>query len=252
MDDIKLSDKNEKELETNIGGDDVGIELGIEKCAMLIMRSGKRQMTDGIELPNQERIRKLGEKETYKYNYHRTTNHIGSLFPWLGLLRSRDIVNKVKLATVVEGDRKAPFSIATAPRCRGGRYSFLWIDTYLIMLSVKQGGIKYHFKSLWGYSTWDWTPVSRANVEHSTHKANEPVLLKYCKTFESLLFFFGFSRKTLGWKSWMSATMVLVPKVLLQCQMHWFLTRICKNWIFHTTVSQMNASLSYAAVLIKM
>ena len=29
-----------------------------------------------------------------------------------------------KLATIVEGDLKAPFSIATTPRCRGGRYSF--------------------------------------------------------------------------------------------------------------------------------
>ena len=29
---------------------------------------------------------------------------------------------KVKLATIVEGDPKAPFSIATTPRCRGGRY----------------------------------------------------------------------------------------------------------------------------------
>ena len=34
---------------------------------------------------------------------------------------------KVKLATVVEGGPKAPFSIATTPRCRGGRYSFPWI-----------------------------------------------------------------------------------------------------------------------------
>ena len=31
--------------------------------------------------------------------------------------------NKVKLATIVEGDPKAPFSIATTQRCRGGRYS---------------------------------------------------------------------------------------------------------------------------------
>ena len=28
------------------------------------------------------------------------------------------------MATVVEGDQKAPFSIATTPGCRGGRYSF--------------------------------------------------------------------------------------------------------------------------------
>ena len=32
-------------------------------------------------------------------------------------------IYKVKLATIVEGDPKAPFSIATTPRCRGGRYS---------------------------------------------------------------------------------------------------------------------------------
>ena len=30
-------------------------------------------------------------------------------------------------ATVVEGDQKAPFSIASTPRCRGGHYSFPWI-----------------------------------------------------------------------------------------------------------------------------
>ena len=28
------------------------------------------------------------------------------------------------------------------------------LDTYLIMLSVKQGGIKYHFLSLWYDSIW--------------------------------------------------------------------------------------------------
>ena len=32
--------------------------------------------------------------------------------------------SKVKLATIVEGNPKAPFSIATTPRCTGGRYYF--------------------------------------------------------------------------------------------------------------------------------
>ena len=59
----------------------------------------------------------------------------------------------VKLATIVEGDPKAPFSIATTLRCWGGRsptpqsskvFHFT-LDLYLIMLSVKQGEIKYHF-----------------------------------------------------------------------------------------------------------
>ena len=53
-------------------------------------------------------------------------------------------IKQVKLATVVEVNTKAPFPIATTPRCRGGFYFFLWIAP-LIMLSVKQGGVKYHF-----------------------------------------------------------------------------------------------------------
>ena len=36
-------------------------------------------------------------------------------------------VNLVKLATVVEVSQKAPFPIATTPRCRGGHCSFPWI-----------------------------------------------------------------------------------------------------------------------------
>ena len=70
------------------------------------------------------------------------------------------IIKKVKFATIVEGNPKAPFSIATTPMCRGGRYSFpgllyFTLDPYLIMLSAKQGSIKYHFLSLWYDSTWD-------------------------------------------------------------------------------------------------
>ena len=32
-----------------------------------------------------------------------------------------------KLVTIVEGDPKAPFSIATTTRCKEGLYSFPWI-----------------------------------------------------------------------------------------------------------------------------
>ena len=34
---------------------------------MLVMKSGKRHMTDGMELPNHDKIRTLGENETYEY-----------------------------------------------------------------------------------------------------------------------------------------------------------------------------------------
>ena len=36
-------------------------------------------------------------------------------------------ISKVKLAIVVEGDPKAPLSIATTPWCKEGRYSFSWV-----------------------------------------------------------------------------------------------------------------------------
>ena len=72
MDDIKLFAKNEKELETlihavRIYSHDIGIEFGIEKYAQLVIKSGKRYLRDGMELPNQDKSRTPGEKETYKY-----------------------------------------------------------------------------------------------------------------------------------------------------------------------------------------
>ena len=72
MDDIKLFAKNENELETLIQAvrmysQDIGMEFGIEKCAMLIMKRGKQHITERMELPNQEKMRTLGEKESHKY-----------------------------------------------------------------------------------------------------------------------------------------------------------------------------------------
>ena len=72
IDDIKLFANNEKELETliyavRIYTKDIGKGFGIEKCAMFVMKCGKRHLTDGMELPNHDKIRRFGEKETYKY-----------------------------------------------------------------------------------------------------------------------------------------------------------------------------------------
>ncbi len=43
------------------------MESGIEKCTILEMKSDKQHMTDGMELPNHDKMRTHGEKETYKY-----------------------------------------------------------------------------------------------------------------------------------------------------------------------------------------
>ena len=72
MDDIKLFAKNEKESKSliqiiRIYIQEIRMEFGIEECSILIIKSGKRKKMKGIELPNQERIRMLGEKKNYKY-----------------------------------------------------------------------------------------------------------------------------------------------------------------------------------------
>ena len=43
------------------------MEFGIETCAMLIMKEEKREATERIEQPNQERIRTLEEKVNNKH-----------------------------------------------------------------------------------------------------------------------------------------------------------------------------------------
>ena len=70
--DIKLFAKNKKELEAlihivRIYSQDIGMEFGIENCTMLVMKSGKRQLAEGMELPNKDKIKTLAENETYKY-----------------------------------------------------------------------------------------------------------------------------------------------------------------------------------------
>ena len=72
----------------------------------------------------------------------------------------------ISYQTLVEGDPKPPFSIANTPRFMGWRYSFSWIAPftiypYHIMLSVKEGSIKYRFFF-----------VSRAIGGLSNHYAN--------------------------------------------------------------------------------
>ena len=68
---IKIFAKNEKEVETliqtvKIYNQDIGIQFGIEKYTMLVKKKGGKEKQQ-IELPNQENIWMLREKENYKY-----------------------------------------------------------------------------------------------------------------------------------------------------------------------------------------
>ena len=69
-------------------------------------------------------------------------------------------------------DLKVPFFIAPTPTCRGCATAFpglhhFTLDPNHIMLSVKQGCIRYHFLSLWYDSTRERTQVSQTIDKHS-------------------------------------------------------------------------------------
>ena len=71
------------------------------------MKSGKRQITVGIELANQERVRTLGEKENYMYLGILETN----------IIKRGDIKEKLQKGTI---DERENFS---KPSCEAGMSS---------------------------------------------------------------------------------------------------------------------------------
>ena len=69
MDDLKLYSRSEKGLDSlvqtvRVFSKDIGIEFGIEKCAMLVMETGKIVQLVGIELADGKVIKSLQECES--------------------------------------------------------------------------------------------------------------------------------------------------------------------------------------------
>ena len=72
MDHLKLSSRSEKGLDSLIQtvrdfSEDIGMEFGIEKCAMLVMKKGKIVKSVGVELPDGKVIKSLLKRESHKY-----------------------------------------------------------------------------------------------------------------------------------------------------------------------------------------
>ena len=71
MDDLKLYASNEVDLEkllTLVQGfsKDIGMEFGLDKCAVLVMKNGAKVKCDGIEIPDGQTIKEVDEGG-YKY-----------------------------------------------------------------------------------------------------------------------------------------------------------------------------------------
>ena len=70
MDDLKLYASKEKSLESlirtrRVFSNDIGMEFGVEKWAVLTMKKGKMANSDGIALPNKTKMKGLKEGDSY-------------------------------------------------------------------------------------------------------------------------------------------------------------------------------------------
>ena len=71
MDDLKLFGKSEDQIDSLVQtvfifSEDIGMELGLKKCGVVILQKGKLVKFDGIHLPNQE-IMKEVDQNGYTY-----------------------------------------------------------------------------------------------------------------------------------------------------------------------------------------
>ena len=72
MDNLKFYSRSEKGLDSlvqtvRVFNEDIGMEFGIEKCAMLVIEKENIVKSVGIELPDGKVIKFLQEDESYKY-----------------------------------------------------------------------------------------------------------------------------------------------------------------------------------------
>ena len=72
MDDLKLYASNKKSLESLIQivlvfSNDIEMEFGVEKCAVLTMKKGKLANSDRMALLNKTTMKGLKEGDSYKY-----------------------------------------------------------------------------------------------------------------------------------------------------------------------------------------
>ena len=145
MDDLKLYGKNKNELESlvqtvRIFTQDIGMKFGIEKCATIVMKRGKKMEDDGIVLPGGEVMRDLG-KQDYKY---------------LGVLEA----NEIKMKTMKEKVRSEYFRrirLLLESKLNGGNVVKA-LNTWAVAVLRYSGGIL------------DWTKEELENMDRKTRK----------------------------------------------------------------------------------
>ena len=93
MDDLKLYSITENQIDSLVNtvrvfSQDINMEFGLDKCAVLIMKRGKMVESTGIPMPDQKLMKSLKENEEYKY---------------LGILEADDIRHE-SMRTIIKAE----------------------------------------------------------------------------------------------------------------------------------------------------
>ncbi|CAB4018161.1 Hypothetical predicted protein, partial [Paramuricea clavata] len=145
MDDLKMFGKNKQQIDSlvktvNIVSKGIGMEFGIKKCGMLVMKRGKIVECNGIQLPDEETIKSVEEDG---YNF-------------LGIL---------ELDKIMEGEMKRKFVKEYGRRLRlvlksklNGRNKIMSMNTWAVAL------LRY------GAGVLNWTKDEIAAMDRKTRK----------------------------------------------------------------------------------
>ncbi|CAB4035993.1 Hypothetical predicted protein [Paramuricea clavata] len=145
LDDLKLFGKNKEQVDSlvktvHIVSKDIGMEFGIKKSGMLVMKRGKIVECNGIQLPDEKTIKSV-EEDGYKY---------------LGIL---------ELDKIMEGEMKRKFVKEYGRRLRlvlksklNGRNKIMAMNTWAVAL------LRY------GAGVLKWTKDEIAAMDRKTRK----------------------------------------------------------------------------------
>ena len=106
MDDLKIFAKSNREINglvstVQILTNDIGMEFGTKKCGVLVLKRGRVVSSEGVEIPNVERIKEV-EKNGYRYlgilEYNKITESKMKENFWREYLKRTKLIMKCRLS----------------------------------------------------------------------------------------------------------------------------------------------------------
>ena len=145
VDDLKLLGKSDDQIDSLVQtvftfSEDIGMEFGLKKCGVVILKKGKLVKFDGIHLPNQEIMKEVDENE----------------YTYLGILEL-DEIKEHEMKNKVTAEYKRRLRLILKSKLNG-KNKIQAINTWAVVLLRYGAGIinwkdKKDFGAIWGLSS---------------------------------------------------------------------------------------------------